>query len=56
MSPQSLQGHRQAGALEGQAFRVVGSRRISLDDRLVYRVSGKPPDQALEIAQRRHHY
>jgi toxin YoeB len=32
------------------------SRRITLNDRLVYRVSGKAPDQFLEIAQRRYHY
>ena len=32
------------------------SRRITVSDRLVYRVSGKPPDQALEIAQCRFHY
>ena len=32
------------------------SRRITKDDRLVYRVSGKAPDQALEIAQCRFHY
>jgi toxin YoeB len=32
------------------------SRRITLNDRLVYRVSGKAPDQALEIAQCRYHY
>jgi toxin YoeB len=32
------------------------SRRITLNDRLVYRVSGKAPDQQLEIAQCRYHY
>lgn len=32
------------------------SRRITLGDRLVYRVSGKAPDQSLEIAQCRFHY
>lgn len=32
------------------------SRRINVSDRLVYRVSGKPPDQVLEIAQCRFHY
>jgi len=32
------------------------SRRINTTDRLVYRVSGKPPDQVLEIAQCRFHY
>lgn len=32
------------------------SRRITKEHRLVYRVSGKPPDQALEIAQVKFHY
>lgn len=32
------------------------SRRITEEHRLVYRVAGKPPDQALEIAQCRYHY
>jgi toxin YoeB len=32
------------------------SRRITKDDRLVYRVTGKAPDQSLEIAQCRLHY
>jgi toxin YoeB len=32
------------------------SRRITLNDRLVYRVSGKAPDQFLEISQCRYHY
>ncbi len=32
------------------------SRRINTEDRLVYRVSGRPPDQVLEIAQCRYHY
>jgi toxin YoeB len=32
------------------------SRRITDKDRLVYRMSGKPPDQRLEIAQCRFHY
>jgi toxin YoeB len=32
------------------------SRRITVSDRLVYRVSGKAPDQVLEIAQCRFHY
>lgn len=32
------------------------SRRITLEDRLVYRVTGSPPDQQLEIAQCRFHY
>lgn len=32
------------------------SRRINVSDRLVYRVSGRAPDQVLEIAQCRFHY
>jgi toxin YoeB len=32
------------------------SRRITREHRLVYRVSGKGNDQALEIAQCRYHY
>ena len=32
------------------------SRRITKDDRLVYRVEGKGEDQRLEIAQCRFHY
>jgi toxin YoeB len=32
------------------------SRRLTEENRLVYRVSGKPPDQALELAQCRFHY
>jgi len=32
------------------------SRRITLEDRLVYRVTGTAPDQQLEIAQCRFHY
>lgn len=32
------------------------SRRITLDDRLVYRVTGKGSAQQLEIAQCRYHY
>lgn len=32
------------------------SRRITLEDRLVYRVSGKGAEQQLEIAQCRFHY
>jgi toxin YoeB len=32
------------------------SRRIDDEHRLVYRVTGKPPDQALEVAQCRFHY
>lgn len=32
------------------------SRRITIEDRLVYRVSGSGAEQALEIAQCRFHY
>jgi len=32
------------------------SRRITLEDRLVYRVTGQPGAQQLEIAQCRFHY
>lgn len=32
------------------------SRRITLEDRLIYRVIGKDADQRLEIAQCRFHY
>lgn len=32
------------------------SRRITLEDRLVYRVTGRAPHQQLEIAQCRFHY
>ena len=32
------------------------SRRITLEDRLVYRVTGKGNDQQIEIAQCRFHY
>jgi len=32
------------------------SRRITEEHRLVYRVTGRAPDQALEIAQCRFHY
>ncbi|CAN5319938.1 Txe/YoeB family addiction module toxin [soil metagenome] len=37
-------------------FQGWWSRRITLEDRLVYRVSGKDADQRLEIAQCRFHY
>ena len=32
------------------------SRRLTLEDRLVYRVTGKGDEQALQIAQCRFHY
>jgi toxin YoeB len=37
-------------------FRGWWSRRIDKEHRLVYRVSGSPPDQLLEIVQCRFHY
>jgi len=37
-------------------LRGLWSRRITGEHRLVYRVSGKAPDQELEIAQCRFHY
>jgi toxin YoeB len=41
--------------LKGE-FHGWWSRRITLQDRLVYRVSGKGGDQRLEIVQCRFHY
>jgi toxin YoeB len=41
--------------LKGE-FKGWWSRRITLQDRLVYRVSGKDDDQYLEIVQCRFHY
>lgn len=32
------------------------SRRLTQEDRLVYRISGSPPAQAIEILQCRSHY
>ncbi len=32
------------------------SRRITLEDRLVYRIAGAAPDQVLEMVQCRFHY
>jgi toxin YoeB len=37
-------------------FKGWWSRRITLEDRLVYRVTGKGAEQQLEIAQCRFHY
>jgi toxin YoeB len=37
-------------------FAGFWSRRITLEDRLVYRVVGKGDEQRLEIAQCRYHY
>ncbi|HEY2753204.1 Txe/YoeB family addiction module toxin [Phenylobacterium sp.] len=39
-----------------ESLRGWWSRRINTTDRLVYRISGKAPDQVLEIAQCRFHY
>ncbi|CAN5276287.1 Txe/YoeB family addiction module toxin [soil metagenome] len=37
-------------------FKGWWSRRIDQEHRLVYRVSGSPPDQVIEIVQCRFHY
>jgi toxin YoeB len=49
---------RGLGKPEALKFALSGwwSRRISQEHRLVYRVSGKPGQQVLEIAQCRYHY
>lgn len=49
---------RGLGKPEALKFALSGwwSRRITQEHRLVYRVSGKPGEQVLEIAQCRHHY
>jgi toxin YoeB len=49
---------RGLGKPEALKFGLSGwwSRRITQEHRLVYRVSGKPGAQALEIAQCRYHY
>jgi len=39
-----------------QGLKGWWSRRITLNDRLVYRVTGGTPSQVLEIAQCRFHY
>jgi toxin YoeB len=49
---------RGPGKPEALKFALTGwwSRRITQEHRLVYRVSGKPDAQILEIAQCRYHY
>jgi toxin YoeB len=49
---------RGLGKPEALKFALSGwwSRRITQEHRLVYRVSGKPGNQVLEIAQCRYHY
>jgi toxin YoeB len=49
---------RGLGKPEALKFALSGwwSRRITQEHRLVYRVSGKPGRQILEIAQCRYHY
>jgi toxin YoeB len=49
---------RGLGKPETLKFALSGwwSRRIAQEHRLVYRVSGKPGQQVLEIAQCRYHY
>ena len=46
------------GKPEPLKYKLAGweSRRITIDDRLVYRVSGAGDMQKLEIIQRRYHY
>ncbi len=50
-----FQGAGKPEPLKGQ-LKGWWSRRITLEDRLVYRVTGKAPDQQFEIAQCRFHY
>ena len=49
---------RGLGKPEALKFALAGwwSRRITQEHRLVYRVSGKPGERVLEIAQCRYHY
>ena len=49
---------RGLGKPEALKFALSGwwSRRITQQHRLVYRVSGRPGEQVLEIAQCRYHY
>ena len=49
---------RGLGKPEALKFALTGwwSRRVTQEHRLVYRVSGKPGEQVLEIAQCRYHY
>jgi toxin YoeB len=49
---------RGLGKPEALKFALSGwwSRRITQEHRLVYRISGKPGEQVLEIAQCRYHY
>jgi toxin YoeB len=49
---------RGLGKPEALKFALAGwwSRRITHEHRLVYRVSGRPGEQILEIAQCRYHY
>ena len=50
-----FKGRGKPEPLKGE-LRGWWSRRITSEDRLVYRVAGKGPAQALEIAQCRYHY
>ncbi len=50
-----FQGTGKPEALKGD-LSEWWSRRINQEHRMVYRVSGKGADQALEIAQLRYHY
>ena len=57
---EDIQRHpfRGLGKPEALKFALAGwwSRRITQEHRLVYRVSGKPGERVLEIAQCRYHY
>lgn len=50
-----FKGSGKAEPLKGD-FKGWWSRRITIEDRLVYRVEGKGDDHRLEIAQCRFHY
>jgi toxin YoeB len=50
-----FKGTGKAEPLKGD-FKGWWSRRITLEERLVYRVTGSGSDQQLEIAQCRFHY
>lgn len=51
----SFQGTGKPELLKGD-LKGWWSRRVTLEDRLVYRVTGQPAAQELQIAQCRYHY
>ena len=55
MMPTPFQGVGKPESLKGD-FSGWWSRRVTKEDRMVYRVSGKGDAQALELAQMRFHY